>query len=169
MKVTAHLNQSINKRKIDIEAEEQADKQEQHKVAKKKKKNKKKKKKVAKEIEDLPPARRKSYTPSLFEKKFTSPLKMTLVRIDKNKKRKQQDVPIPLEEQGHGEHGKHENEVLLPQPVALGEKLRCRHCTGSYSSLYNLKRHMKDSHSITDDQDIKGMVDKKTLCEYCTT
>ena len=167
MKVTDHLNQSMNKRKIDKEAEEQADKQEQHKVAEKKKKKKKKKKNVAKEIEDLPPARRKSYTPSVFEKKFSSPLKLTLVRIDKNKKRKQLDVPIPLEEQG--EHGKHEKEVLLPQPVALGEKLRCKHCTGAYSSLYNLKRHMKDMHSITDDQDMKGMVDKKSFCIYCTT
>ena len=33
MKVTDHLNQSMNKRKIDKESEEQADKQEQHKVA----------------------------------------------------------------------------------------------------------------------------------------
>ena len=89
--------------------------------------------------------------------------------MDKKKKMKQQDVPIPIEEQGKGEPGKHEKEDLLSQPVVLGEKLRCKHCTGAYSSLFNLKRHMKDMHSITEDQGMKGMVDKKSFCIYCTT
>ena len=152
------------------EAEEQADKQEQHNEAvEKKKKKKKKKKKVAKELEDIPPARRKSYTPLEFEKKFSSPLKLTLVRKYKNKKRKEQDVTIPFEEDGQVEPGQHEKDVPLTPPVALGEKLRCKHCPGAYSSLYNLKRHMKDMHSITEDQDMKGMVDKKSYCIFCTT